>query len=389
MPEKVLELTPLAPLHFGDGRPFALSEGDETHARSLVLPLPHTLANTVRTQVALASGVDFRSAAALRQLHGVPVYGPLLFQNDKPLFPSPLDALFSPERGAPRLQPLRPWKAGKGRTDLPEGLLPLRPQQAVKAGSAPAFWQREDIRHWLNDGRAPGRPSSGREPPEEVRTHVRIDTERGAAAEGMLYSVAYRSYEILDKKDKAYTFRFYTLRARARIEDGIEPQPLGFLGGERRPVHLRALEGLSNNWWDAPEEIRDLFASADAFLKADKLVRLVLATPALFEDGWRPGWLEKSGSGAKHLPRGLSKVKLRLVAAAVGRRQPVSGWSLRENRPKPVRWAVPAGSVYFFEVEDGDPAAVLESWLRPVSDLEQDRKDGFGLALWGVGSYAD
>jgi CRISPR-associated protein Cmr3 len=50
---------------------------------------------------------------------------------------------------------------------------------------------------------------------------------------------------------------------------------------------------------------------------------------------------------------------------------------------------VPAGSVYFFELLEGDPSAVLESWLRPVSDNEQDRKDGFGLALWGVGSYAD
>jgi CRISPR-associated protein Cmr3 len=45
---------------------------------------------------------------------------------------------------------------------------------------------------------------------------------------------------------------------------------------------------------------------------------------------------------------------------------------------------VPAGSVYFFEIEGGNPSDLLESWLRPVSDNEQDRKDGFGLALWGV-----
>jgi CRISPR-associated protein Cmr3 len=112
------------------------------------------------------------------------------------------------------------------------------------------------------------------------------------------------------------------------------------------------------------------------------MVRMVLATPALFEGGWRPGWLDKFEQ--MNLPAGVGAVRPKLVAAAVGRREPVSGWSLREKRPKAVRWMVPAGSVYFFEVEEGDPSRLLESWLRPVSDHQQDRKDGFGLALWGV-----
>ena len=76
---------------------------------------------------------------------------------------------------------------------------------------------------------------------------------------------------------------------------------------------------------------------------------------------------------------------VRLVGAAAGRRIPVSGWNLRTNQPRPVRWAVPAGSVYFLEVEhEFDREAWLKSWMKPLSDNQNDQRDGFGLALWGV-----
>ena len=45
---------------------------------------------------------------------------------------------------------------------------------------------------------------------------------------------------------------------------------------------------------------------------------------------------------------------------------------------------VPAGGVYFYQVVEGDAADLAESWLRPVSDDPQDRRDGFGLAVWGT-----
>jgi CRISPR-associated protein Cmr3 len=54
-------------------------------------------------------------------------------------------------------------------------------------------------------------------------------------------------------------------------------------------------------------------------------------------------------------------------------------------RPKAARRLAPAGSVYFFEAR-GATSALARLWLEPVSDLPQDRNDGFGLALWGVWS---
>jgi CRISPR-associated protein Cmr3 len=45
---------------------------------------------------------------------------------------------------------------------------------------------------------------------------------------------------------------------------------------------------------------------------------------------------------------------------------------------------VPAGSVYFFEVIEGNAQELSKLWLKSVCDNEQDKKDGFGLALFGI-----
>jgi CRISPR-associated protein Cmr3 len=44
----------------------------------------------------------------------------------------------------------------------------------------------------------------------------------------------------------------------------------------------------------------------------------------------------------------------------------------------------PAGGVYFFEIAEGSASGLADRWLESVSDDEQDRRDGFGLAAWGV-----
>ncbi len=78
-----------------------------------------------------------------------------------------------------------------------------------------------------------------------------------------------------------------------------------------------------------------------------------------------------------------------MVAAVVGRPLAVSGWDLKGGKPKPSRRAVPAGSVYFLRFPEGwgegEVRAWAErAWFQNLSDGEQDRRDGFGLAVLGV-----
>jgi CRISPR-associated protein Cmr3 len=145
------------------------------------------------------------------------------------------------------------------------------------------------------------------------------------------------------------------------------------LGGERRLVHWKKAD---SDMWKCPDGIREA-------LNTTTRIRMVLATPAVFNDGWKPGWLTTGLEGD------LSGVKLKLVGASNGRWKAVSGWSLADTEkqkrgPKPIRRMVPAGSVYFFSCEKGAASALAARWLQSVSDDDQEQRDGFGLAIWGT-----
>ena len=190
------------------------------------------------------------------------------------------------------------------------------------------------------------------------------------------------------------------IAARVRSEGEFEStadkiDTFGFLGGERRLSTWNA--GVEQKGWTIPSKLLETLSKEPK----PKRIRLVLATPAIFTQGWLPGWLKRSGEYLEGRPPGAPEnLRLRLVSACVDRWRPISGWSLEADSrgrrgPKAIRRLVPAGSVYFFKVEDGDAGKLAEKlWLEPVSDesqdrLDQDRRDGFGLALWGVWNAHD
>jgi CRISPR-associated protein Cmr3 len=114
---------------------------------------------------------------------------------------------------------------------------------------------------------------------------------------------------------------------------------------------------------------------------------MILATPAIFHGGWKPGWLNENGTGK--IPG--TDCEVQLVSAVVDRWQAVSGYSYDNGngnrREKPIRRAVPSGSVYFFRLTEDSPGLDARAvWLEPVNGTDdgQASRDGFGLAIWGV-----
>jgi CRISPR-associated protein Cmr3 len=156
----------------------------------------------------------------------------------------------------------------------------------------------------------------------------------------------------------------------AGVIGGVAP-----FGGERRLASVEPYD----RWLTCPDSLREKLRTA-------RYVRMYLATPAQFTCGWRPGWLRKENQSAPPrlvgTPPDLDGLTLRLVAAAVPRRMAVSGWNMRRSQfgPRPVRWCVPAGAVYFFEVLQGDPSILADKgWLHPVSDgKEQNGREDNG-----------
>jgi CRISPR-associated protein Cmr3 len=310
------------------------------------------------------------------------VRGPLLVELDSTtgdiaqwLVPAPADALLldaeppDPAKVAiKRLVPLQlPPRAS---TNLPGDLSLVgmpKPDPRKPCGKAPRHWKWDLFERWLlnpQDKEVTLAELGHNGPVPEERMHVSIQPVTQTAAEGALFQT--RGLEFTRTREKKLTEAIrlgLAVATNARnLRKGIAP-----LGGERRLVSWRRS---SQSLPSCPPALRE------------KLIehghcRVVLLTPAHFQSGSQPSWLVSSREG----------VTPSLKAIAISRPQVVSGWNFEINKPKPTRRLAPAGTVLFLRLNGDDTAIekwIEATWMCCVSDEEQDRRDGFGLAVLGV-----
>lgn len=108
--------------------------------------------------------------------------------------------------------------------------------------------------------------------------------------------------------------------------------------------------------------------------------KLYLSTPALFKKGWLPDWIdEKTLKGT--FPKTNTQIKL--LTCAVGKPVSIGGFDVKKQQPKPMLRAVPAGSVYYFEIENGNVQDIIDALKISPSICNYRPKEGFGLAFIG------
>ena len=105
--------------------------------------------------------------------------------------------------------------------------------------------------------------------------------------------------------------------------------------------------------------------------------KLYLSTPAMFKNGWLPEWIDEATLKGER--EGL---KLKLTAASIGRVDHIGGFDIKAGEPKPMRQAVPAGSVYHFEIlNNGKTVSPINIFHgKALSDF--DKEQGFELPMW-------
>lgn len=419
-----LTLTPRDPLIARDGRPF----GFGLRMKSLPWLYPSVLAGSLRSflgniEGGFATDPD-KYLQQIERLKAVEVAGPFPAVDQKLYFAAPQDIVVRKNQDntldAFGARPVH-LDPNVGGSDLPGGLDPvLLPEEVgddFKPEPVPQFWACDQMTRWLTNaaGRRFLTAGATRWPAgfleaaqQDVRIHVHMETDSGAGKTGMLFQSVGLDLQHLPRAHEHEGVNNLTDLLAARLRSN-GPLPAfeslhGFhpLGGERRLVHWEAGSASNVSGWTCPEEIRAALTS----LRAPPLmIRMVLATPALFRGGWRPGWLKPSRSASEAVWEGRvpeTEVDVQLVGACIERWRPISGWSYergggRTPGPKPVRRLVPAGAVYFFRVVKGNPSDLADRWLESVCDLsdspddeaflgsgEQNRRDGFGLALWGI-----
>jgi len=397
---RILQLTPHDPLIARDGRPFGAGQGNRM--RGMPWPLPSVVAGSFRTALVKANPAWDFTWQKFKQddLLKIAVAGVFPVHNRELYLPAPNDCVW--DETTDKVHRVQPIELGKDEgVDFPiDGLWPVRLTQNqaevdFKAKPTPPWWPLSKLADWLTSGEIEYRPDWFRNhflnaAVQSMRDHVCLDADRGAAAEGQIFATAGLNVTHLprfyvkgseeEKKAKSFIERFaeVSLSARISIPDSETALKLDQqfdiwhpLGGERRLVHWH--HNGDQNLWTCPAAVRKALAGAPR-------IRMVLATPALFKQGWKPDWLNDQLEGCP--PR--TNVKLKLIGVSNGRWKAVSGWSLAPPRgPKPIRRMVPAGSVYFFTTTD-DTTPLADQWLQPISDDDQERRDGFGIAVWGT-----
>ena len=384
----VVSLDPLAPIIVRSARPM-VGRSDADPAR---FPPPSTTAGCLRTAWARATGRPFGP-----ELAELTVAGPLLLtRTDQVLAPKPADALYfghGDKARCRRAEP-RPFDAGAG-ADPPGGLLPvqLTAPDDGKPGPGPAWWGWDDLLAFRR-----GEPVSYRKlsengwtPEGDRRTHVAINPGTGAADPGRLFQTEGLDLDAPSKRLAIY-LRDGLLSPTEDLDLGPPEQPAGpsagglrllircgealgetlvHLGGKRR---LAALQPEDERIWPTPPP-----GWLNGIGDAGGLC-LTLLTPGIFSTGYRPGWLDDETLTGS--PPVASRLRLQLRAAAVGRWQPHSGWDLARRQPRATRRLAGAGATYWFRILGEARPDLLEAlWLASISDLEQDRRDGFGLVL--------
>lgn len=388
-----LQLTARDPIIARDGRPFGAGQGNRM--RGLTWPMPSVVAGSFRTALVKANpSLDFAGDMPQR-LMAIEVAGVFPTVGQEFYLPAPNDCVWGEKTGKVfRVQPI-PLAEGEG-ADFPlDGLDPVRltEDQAAedfKTKTIPPWWPRSKYEQWLtttktefpSDWFATGFLAA---PKSETRDHVCLDADTGAAAEGQIFATAglnvthLPGYGVAESKPFHERFAEIGLSARVTIaEDAFEHvRTLNAwhpLGGERRLVHWQSCDAA--DLWACPQSVNTALETATQ-------IRMVLVTPAIFDHGWRPDWLDAKTLTGKPFGDGPT---LKLVAVSNERWKAVSGWSLAPPRgPKQIRRMVPVGSAYFFEKVEGEGRTLATNgWLRPVSDAPEARNDGFGLAVWGI-----
>jgi CRISPR-associated protein Cmr3 len=354
------ELTPIDPLVIGDGRPFGSEPGSQS-AGGLDLPTPATVAGALRSEHARQHGKpdDWSKVLDLR------CKGPVLMSEGQAIFPAPGDFVLA-EDELKRLHVLRsrPGRMEDGcGANLPDHFVPVtipRNDLLPTKKSGPRWLSLNQLVDWYLDRELFGAKvdSGSRLLSDEAvfakanfiqkqeRVHVGIDHSVLANQHGAVFTTTGTVYQ--HGVSLAVDFD-------SRLDNSVLP-----LAGERR---LSALKSSSATAFSCPDALRNELARSTK-------IAMYIATPAYFEEGSFPTQFQQYlGEGAT------------LVGAVCRRREAISGWDLVSRSPKSARWCVPAGSVYYFELDQARPALV-DAWMTSVSEDDQLAKDGFGLAMF-------
>lgn len=188
----------------------------------------------------------------------------------------------------------------------------------------------------------------------EMRTGIGVNPDTNLTKEGMLYTMGFV------RLNKNWSLCAEIENLSILSESGL----IKFGGMNRICEYTKLKDNPFKFYFNEIDKIKNL-------IEKSKIFKIILLTPALFNNGWISDKFEQ-----------IDGIKIKLLSAVIGRPENISGWDLAKNKAKPLRRLVPAGSIYYFELLEGGVGELFEK-LNFVNFSDENSNLGFGLTLIG------
>ena len=308
----IYQLEALDTLTFRTANPF--DAGVNFHAYSQFPPLPSVYAGALRKGEAIEA----------RKIK-IGFSGVLL--NNEFAFPQPLDTLITNEKtdnqeGENELTAMALFKKRHSNHELEWMLAPTEEIEKKVSVSGGAYIKEAALQQYLNGDRKITYEKLGDYFKRESHIGIEMEQKTHATKQGMWYST-----ELIRPHQCSLVVEATGIKTKEG--DAIK------IGGNTKLAHVKLIESFT---------ITPPVANNGYF-------KLYFATPAMFKYGWLPRWIDpKTKEGTFTMKK--RKVKVKLIAAAIDKPVPVGGYT-ENGGPRPMRMAIPAGSVYYFKLLDG------------------------------------
>lgn len=353
----ILELEPLDTLFFKDGKPFSM--GEETWAETIFPPYPSTIYGALRTawfnenikEFEKLDKEDFNSKKdPTIQLKIKNIF---IKKGNEFLFIIPRDILCNKNKKFQRLKLEESFLSSVNNVKLL-----MNPEDEIF--SYESIWiSLIQIKKYLSNNLKVKYISNISKSNNifeyESKVGIARDRIKHSAKDGHLYRV-----NMLRLKEEVKIYVDF---------EGLKFKNLNFLklGGEGK--YVKVFINNKKNEINIPT------------LDIEKKFLIYLSTPAIFKKGWLPDWIDENtleGIIFKNL-----NLKVKLITVAIGKPKFIGGFDIAEGKPKPMYKAVPEGSVYYFEIIEGDKDILKKIHGKSISDIYPEQ--GFGICY--IGKY--
>ena len=353
----IIEINPLDTLFFRDGKPFTM--GEDIWTNSIFPPHPSVIYGALRTAYFAAHINELEKANEEDDpTKGLKIKGIYLKISNKIYFPLPQDCVKKKDGKEGESFVLLPSSAEEFISNYPKLDKILTSSNNKVENIQNAVLSKSTFEEYLNgktdnvyylkiDNYIINEPKIG----------IARSSKTHSSKEGMLYRVDMKRFENKKEEKMSIVIDF----------DGPDLPKKGVmkLGGEGKAVKYNNYEG---------ENININFPK---FKEDATQFKIVLTTPAIFKSGWLPEWIDE-----KTLVGEFNGLKIKLLTAAIGKPIHIGGFDMKEKKPKPMFKAVPAGSVYYFELINGNIDEVKNTFhQKAISDIYP--KQGFGITYVG------